>query len=111
MKICERQKVLSEALRVLKPGGWFFCLEAARIPNEGLHAAYLAYMSWCLPLIGRIAARGDRGAYDYLLQGIREFPPPSAFAAELVEHGFQDVTFDTLTFGIVALHQARKPAD
>lgn len=111
MKICERQKVLSEALRVLKPGGWFFCLEAARIPNEAVHAAYLAYMSWCLPLIGWIAARGDRGAYDYLLQGIREFPPPLAFAMELEAHGFEDVTFETLTFGIVALHLARKPAD
>lgn len=109
MKICDRQRVLSEAMRVLRPGGWFFCLEAARIPNAAVHAAYLAYMSWCLPLIGRLAANGDRGAYDYLLTGIREFPPPREFADEIASHGFEDVNYETLSLGIVALHRARKP--
>lgn len=109
MKICDRESVLSEAMRVLKPGGVFFCLEAARIPSPPLHWTYLQYMNWCLPLIGWFAAGGDRSAYGYLLRGIHEFPAQAVFAEEFETLGFTDVSFENLTFGIVALHQGRKP--
>lgn len=109
MKICDRAKVVAEAFRVLKPGGLFYCLEAARIRPERLHSAYLLYMDWCMPLIGRIAANGDAGAYAYLLRGIHGFPDQDAFADELRASGFEAVAYRNLTFGIVALHEARKP--
>jgi ubiquinone/menaquinone biosynthesis C-methylase UbiE len=67
-------------------------------------------MSWCLPLIGRIAADGDASAYEYLLRGVREFPDQEAFAGELRDYGFCDVRYENMTFGIVALHEAKKPA-
>ena len=109
MKICDRRRVTAEALRVLRPGGMFLCLEAARIPLAPLHAAYLAYMRLCMPLIGRLATGGDRGAYDYLLKGVHEFPGQAAFAAELSHAGFAGVRYRNLTFGIVALHEGLKP--
>lgn len=109
MKICDRGPVLREAMRVLKPGGMFFCLEAARIPNDFLHGAYLKYMDWCLPVIGRLAAGGDPSAYGYLLHGIHDFPRQTRFADEIASHGFEEVSFENMTFGIVALHTARKP--
>jgi ubiquinone/menaquinone biosynthesis methyltransferase len=109
MKICDRHRAMEEALRVLKPGGTFFCLEAARIPVPFLHRAYLRYMEWCLPLIGRIASGGDPSTYFYLLKGVREFPDQQAFADELRAAGFTDVAWRNLTFGIVALHEATKP--
>ncbi len=109
MKICDRSRVLHEAMRVLKPGGMFYCLEAARIPNRYVHAAYLTYMDWCLPAIGWLAADGDNSTYDYLLRGIHDFPSQKLFADELRSHGFEDVSFENMTFGIVALHAARKP--
>lgn len=109
MKICDRDRVMAEAFRVLKPGGTFFCLEAARIPVPFIHAAYLRYMEWCLPLIGHIASRGDPGTYDYLLRGVREFPAQRDFADELRAAGFADVVYRNLTFGIVAIHEATKP--
>jgi ubiquinone/menaquinone biosynthesis methyltransferase len=93
MKICDRHRVVAEALRVLRPGGTFFCLEAARIPVPFVHAAYLRYMEWCLPLIGRIASRGDASTYNYLLNGVREFPAQRAFADELRAAGFTDVVY------------------
>lgn len=108
MKICDRAKVVAEAFRVLKPGGTFYCLEAARIPIPVVHAAYLRYMDWCLPLIGWIASDGDRSTYDYLLRGVHGFPEQGAFAAELVAAGFRDVSYRNLTFGIVALHEGTK---
>jgi demethylmenaquinone methyltransferase / 2-methoxy-6-polyprenyl-1,4-benzoquinol methylase len=109
MKICDRAKVVREAMRVLKPGGRFYCLEAARIPAPWLHAVYLAYMSWCMPLIGRIATGGDASAYLYLLRGVREFPDQREFAGELKAAGFADVGWTNMTLGIVALHEGRKP--
>lgn len=110
MKICDRSKVLPEVMRVLRPGGVFLCLEAARIPWEPLHQAYLAYMRLCLPLIATWATGGDRSAYDYLVRGVHEFPDQKAFAAELAAAGFEAVSYANLTLGIVALHEARKPA-
>jgi ubiquinone/menaquinone biosynthesis methyltransferase len=107
MKICDRQKVVTEAFRVLKPGGRFFCLEAARIPFAPVHWLYLKYMDWCLPFIARIAVN-DASAYDYLLRGIHEFPTQGDFARELRAAGFHDVTFENLTLGIVALHRGTK---
>jgi len=109
MKICDRAAVIDEAYRVLRPGGMFYCLEAARIPFRPLHAAYLAYMDWCMPLIGRLAADGDAAAYEYLLRGVHDFPDQETFAAELRAAGFEAVSYRNLTFGIVALHEARKP--
>ena len=110
MKICDRHRAAAEAFRVLKPGGRFFCVEAARIPYAPLHWFYLRYMNWCLPVIARIVVKGDAGAYDYLLRGIHEFPPQEHFAAELREHGFENVSYENLTFGIVAIHVGTKPA-
>lgn len=110
MKICDRARVMSEALRVLRPGGVFYCLEAARIPFEPLHRAYLLYMDWCLPLIARIATGGDASAYNYLLRGVHDFPRQRDFARELEAIGFEKVTFENLTLGIVAIHRCVKPA-
>lgn len=109
LKICDRRHVLAEAFRVLRPGGVFLSLEAARIPVDWLHSLYLGYMDWCLPLIARIATGGDRSSYDYVLRGIHEFPAPSEFAREIASHGFTAVSYQRLTLGIVALHRAVRP--
>jgi demethylmenaquinone methyltransferase / 2-methoxy-6-polyprenyl-1,4-benzoquinol methylase len=109
MKICDRVLVLQEAFRVLKPGGRIYCLEASRIPVGFIHSAHLCYMDWCLPLIARIATGGDRGAYDYLLRGVHDFPSAPLLAREIESFGFQDASYRYMTFGIVALHVATKP--
>ena len=109
LKLCDRTQVLREALRVLRPGGRFIALETSRIVWPWLHRAYLAYMRLCIPVIGWIATGGDASAYRYLLQGIQDIPGAESLASELAAAGFCDVSFERLTFGIVAIHVARKP--
>lgn len=109
MKICDRKRALAEAFRVLKPGGTLFCLEAARITVGPLHVLYLAYMRWCMPIVGRLATGGDPSAYNYLLKGVHEFPAQREFCREIESFGFRDASYRNLSLGIVALHRATKP--
>jgi ubiquinone/menaquinone biosynthesis methyltransferase len=109
LKICNRHRVLEEAFRVLRPDGRLIVLEASNISWPPLQRAYLVYMAFCMPLLGWLATGGDRSAYKYLLQGIRGFPTAEALATEITAHGFEQVTFERLSLGIVAIHMARKP--
>ena len=109
LKICERKKVLQEALRLLRPGSRIIVLEASNIPWRWLQRAYLLYMNACMPIIGWVATHGDSSAYKYLLNGIEKFPTAEEFAQELASIGFEDISFERLTLGIVAIHTARKP--
>lgn len=110
LKICDRRRIMQEAMRVLRPGGQFIALEASAIVVPWLHRLYLVYMGACMPLIGWVATGGDASAYRYLLRGVNEFPDADALALELQQAGFEAVSYELMTLGIVAIHQAQKPA-
>ena len=62
---------LTEARRVLKPGGRFLCLEFSRVAVPGLDTVYDAYSFHVIPQIGQM----DRGRRGVLSLSRREHPP------------------------------------
>jgi demethylmenaquinone methyltransferase / 2-methoxy-6-polyprenyl-1,4-benzoquinol methylase len=94
---------LSEAFRVLKPGSRFLCLEFSTVDVPGLDRLYELFSFNVIPPLGR-AVTGDAEAYQYLVESIRKFPKPSAFAEVIRAAGFARVNWQTLSGGIVALH-------
>jgi demethylmenaquinone methyltransferase/2-methoxy-6-polyprenyl-1,4-benzoquinol methylase len=96
-------RALAEAYRVLKIGGRFLCLEFSAVDVPGLDRLYDFYSFNVIPALGRVVA-GDAESYRYLVESIRRFPDPQAFAAMLRAAGFARVSFQPMTGGIVALH-------
>ena len=98
---------LSEAYRVLRPGGRLMVLEFSQLPNPGLQKAYDAYSFNVIPVMGQIVA-GDRDSYQYLVESIRKFPDQETFAQMIRDAGFEQVKYRNLTMGVAALHSGWK---
>jgi demethylmenaquinone methyltransferase/2-methoxy-6-polyprenyl-1,4-benzoquinol methylase len=94
---------LAEAFRVLRIGGKFLCLEFSAVDVPGLDRLYDFYSLNVIPALGR-AVVGDAESYRYLVESIRRFPKPEAFAAMLRAANFRRVSYQQMTGGIVALH-------
>jgi demethylmenaquinone methyltransferase / 2-methoxy-6-polyprenyl-1,4-benzoquinol methylase len=94
---------LAEAYRVLKIGGRFVCLEFSAVDVPGLDRLYDFYSSNVIPALGRVVV-GDAESYRYLIESIRHFPKPQAFATMLRTAGFARVSVQSMTGGVVALH-------
>jgi demethylmenaquinone methyltransferase / 2-methoxy-6-polyprenyl-1,4-benzoquinol methylase len=94
---------LGEAYRVLKPGGRFLCLEFSAVDMPGLDRLYDLFSFRVIPQLGRVVT-GDAESYQYLVESIRKFPKPAAFADMIRAAGFGRVNWQTLSGGIVALH-------
>ncbi|XP_071724757.1 2-methoxy-6-polyprenyl-1,4-benzoquinol methylase, mitochondrial-like [Rutidosis leptorrhynchoides] len=101
------EKVLSEAYRVLKPGGRFLCLELSHVEIPIFKQLYDYYSFSVIPAVGELVA-GDRGSYQYLVESIRRFPPQEKFASMIADAGFQKVEFENLVGGVVAIHSGVK---
>jgi demethylmenaquinone methyltransferase / 2-methoxy-6-polyprenyl-1,4-benzoquinol methylase len=97
------ETALAEAYRVLKIGGRFACLEFSAVNVPGLDTLYDLYSFNVIPALGR-AVVGDAESYRYLVESIRRFPKPQAFAGTMRAAGFARVSHQIMTGGIVALH-------
>ena len=100
------EKSLSEAYRVLKPGGKFYCLEFSKAENETISSVYNFYSS-IIPVMGKIIV-GDEKPYEYLTKTISNFPSQENFKKIIEGTKFKDVNYRNIFNGIVAIHNATK---
>ncbi len=103
----DKQAVLTEARRVLRPGGRFLCLEFSRVQVAALIPAYDAWSFQVMPRLGRVVA-GDADSYRYLAESIRMFPDQATLEAMLRAAGLSQVRHRNLTGGIAAIHSGRR---
>jgi ubiquinone/menaquinone biosynthesis methyltransferase len=98
---------LSQAYKVLKPGGEFICLEFSQVNGYLLQKIYDAYSFKIIPKIGEIILK-DRNSYQYLVESIRKFPPQDEFKKMIANAGFKNAAYENLSLGIVTIYSAVK---
>jgi demethylmenaquinone methyltransferase/2-methoxy-6-polyprenyl-1,4-benzoquinol methylase len=98
---------LRELHRVLRPGGLAVILEFSQPPNRYFRKVYAFYSARVLPWVGGLIS-GSRDAYRYLPESVRRFPTAEELAEEMGRRGFQRVSFERMTGGIVTLHLGEK---
>ena len=97
---------LSEAFRVLKPGGRFLCLEFSKIQNSNLDFIYKNY-SKLIPFVGQIII-GEKKPYEYLIKSIENFVNQEELLSLMEEKKFKKCTYRNLSGGIVSIHSGWK---
>lgn len=98
---------LSEAYRVLKPGGKFICLEFSKVNDYFLQKIYDTYSFKIIPKIGEVILK-DRQSYQYLVESIRKFPDQDKFKKMIEDVGFKNASYQNLSFGAAAIHVGLK---
>jgi demethylmenaquinone methyltransferase/2-methoxy-6-polyprenyl-1,4-benzoquinol methylase len=98
---------LQEIVRVLKPGGHFYCLEFST-PQLWLRSAYNLWSRLVIPRLGALVARNPE-AYTYLVESIRNFPDQQEMVRQINGSGMMQCSYSNLSFGIACIHRATKP--
>lgn len=95
-----------EVARVLRPGGLFAVLELTRPKNPLLRWGHKLHLRFCLPLLGRLAAKNGE-AYQYLSKSVEGFASPEELEEQLREGGLTPVHRKSLMGGLATLFLAK----
>jgi demethylmenaquinone methyltransferase/2-methoxy-6-polyprenyl-1,4-benzoquinol methylase len=103
----DKEKALSEALRVLKPGGHFVMLELG-LPDKFLaRKVFNLYFKYIMPYVGGKMSR-NKEAYRYLPESVSKFPEKSEWMATMESTGFRNVRHRAFSLGICRLYTGEK---
>jgi demethylmenaquinone methyltransferase / 2-methoxy-6-polyprenyl-1,4-benzoquinol methylase len=104
--VADPAAALAEMRRVTKPGGRLLICEFSHLGHGRLDALYQRYLAVALPAVARrLSPNPD--AYVYLAESIGAWPGQEELAALIRAAGWSAVRWRSLSFGIVALHDAR----
>ncbi|MBD1138896.1 bifunctional demethylmenaquinone methyltransferase/2-methoxy-6-polyprenyl-1,4-benzoquinol methylase UbiE [Pelagibacterales bacterium SAG-MED46] len=99
-------KALSEAHRVLRPGGRYLCLEFSKIQNSNLDFIYKNY-SKIIPIIGEFVV-GKKEPYQYLVKSIEQFINQEELLDLMIKNNFHKCSYRNFSGGIVSIHSGWK---
>jgi demethylmenaquinone methyltransferase/2-methoxy-6-polyprenyl-1,4-benzoquinol methylase len=100
---------LGEMRRVVRPGGRMLVCEFSRPRWRPLRSAFHWGMKRVAPAVARVVSSNPE-AYRYLGESISDWHSQRGLAELISEAGWSEVEWMNLTFGVVALHRAVKPA-
>ena len=103
--VADYNKALIEARRVTRAGGRLVVCEFSHPTNRLFRFIYFRYLMRVLPPLAR-AFSSNPEAYIYLAESIEDWPNQSALAEAISRAGWSSVSWQNLTGGIVAIHQA-----
>lgn len=96
-----------EMLRVLKPGGHLCVIELSCPRSPMTRSLYNLYSRRIIPTVGKMVS-GDSRAYTYLPESIAAAPQRDNMTNIMLECGFRDCRWKSLTFGAVTYYIATK---
>jgi len=98
---------LSEAKRVLKPGGRYVIVESSQPGNRVIRTLFHFYLHTFVAPVGMLLS-GNKGAYHYLAESASRFYSPGEVKEMLLAASFRDVGYRPLFFGAAGIHVATR---
>jgi len=108
--VLDPRQVLTELLRVVRPGGTLVICEFSTPTSPVVRLLNRIWLKLALPVVSRTLS-SNASAYSYLSESILAWPDQRNLATMLEAAGWVKIQWRNLTGGIVTLHRATRPAE
>ncbi len=105
--VADADKSLAEVFRVLKPGGYFACLDLGHPNIPLIDWLYKKMFLKFIPGVGASLAK-DKRAYQYLVDSLNTWPSQKILSEAMYDFGFKRSYYRDIMLGSIGLVVAEK---